>query len=164
MGVHELLEKLQSLPFAEAISQNAYLFPTIESLHVLAFTFTVGSIAIVDLRLLGLAGRDQPVSRMLREIVPWTWAGFVAAFIFGFLLFSSQAEKYFDNGSFRWKMILMALAGVNMLIFHLFTERGMAKWDRGITPIGAKLAGGISIALWIGVVAFGRWIGFTMFG
>jgi hypothetical protein len=164
MQIQPLLEQLQSLPASEAISQSAWLFPTIESLHVLSFTFTLGTIAMVDLRLLGLSGRDQPVSRMTREILPWTWVGFVSTVIFGFLLFSSQAEKYFANGAFRYKMILIALAGVNMLIFHLFTYRGVARWDRGITPFGAKFAGAVSLALWIGVVAFGRWIGFTMFG
>ena len=121
-------------------------------------------IAIVDLRLLGLAGRDQKITRITNDFLPWTWGAFVIAAIAGSLLFLSNAIKYFDNVPFRLKFILMALAGINMLAFQFVTFRKVAAWDDGPPPLAAKLAGGISLVLWIGVVAAGRWIGFTMFG
>ena len=149
---------------AHLVAESPVLFPTIESIHVLAITFVVGSIAIVDLRLLGLAGRDQKITRLTSDTLPWTWAAFGLAAICGSLLFSSNAVKYFDNIPFRAKFALMALAGLNMLVFQFLTFRGVAKWDESATPLAAKLAGALSLLLWVGVIACARWIGFTMFG
>ena len=163
--IHAFLSWLQDTPLAHLVAESPVLFPTIESIHVLAITFVVGSIAIVDLRLLGLAGRDQKITRLTSDILPWTWAAFILAAMMGSLLFASNAVKYFDNIPFRAKFALMALAGLNMLVFQFVTFRGVAKWDIGApTPLAAKLAGAFSLVLWVGVIAFGRWIGFTMFG
>jgi hypothetical protein len=165
MTIQQTLEWLENTAAAQAIAESTYLFPTIESIHVLAITFVVGSIAMVDMRLLGLAARDQRPARITSDILPWTWAAFIIAAIAGFLLFSSQAEKYFVNPAFRAKFVLLALAGINMLVFQLITGRDIARWPEGKpTPMKAKIAGGISLVLWIGIVACGRWIGFTMFG
>jgi hypothetical protein len=163
-SVHTFLAWLQDTALARMIAESPVLFPTVETIHVLAITFVVGSIAMVDLRLLGVAAGDQRITRMTRDILPFTWAAFVIAAIAGALLFSSNAVKYFDNIPFRMKFALMALAGINMLVFQLVTFRGVNNWDEGGTPLTAKLAGLFSLILWIGVVACGRWIGFTMFG
>jgi Family of unknown function (DUF6644) len=163
-SIHHFLDWLQNTPVAMTVAQNPWAFPTIESMHVLAITFVVGSIAIVDLRLLGLAGRDQKITRMTSEILPWTWGVFGIAVIAGSLMFSSNAVKYFDNVAFRMKFTLMLLAGVNMMAFQFITFRSVAKWDEtAATPLAVKLAGAFSLLLWIGVVACGRWIGYTMF-
>ncbi|HXZ68487.1 MAG TPA: DUF6644 family protein [Alphaproteobacteria bacterium] len=165
MSIKLVLEWLENTPLAQAIAESTYLFPLIESIHVLAITFVVGSIAMVDLRLLGVAARDQRPARITADILPWTWGAFIVAAIAGSLLFSSQAEKYFDNGPFRAKFVLMGLAGINMLVFQLFLGRDIQSWPEGAkTPVKAKIAGAISLTLWIGVVTCGRWIGFTMFG
>jgi len=79
------------------------------------------------------------------------------------LLFSSSALQYFENGPFRFKMICMALAAVNMLVFHFVTEKSVKDWDQdGATPAGAKTAGALSLLFWALLIAFGRWIGFTI--
>jgi hypothetical protein len=123
----------------------------------------VGSIAIVDLRLLGLASQRRPISVLTAEILPFTWIAFLVAVATGFTLFASNAVKYFDNGPFRAKMILLVLAGLNMAAFHLVTWRGRDRWDKDArTPLQVKAAGAISLSLWIAIVACGRWIGFTM--
>ena len=77
------------------------------------------------------------------------------------LLFIANATGYYDNAPFRWKMLLMLLAGVNMLYFQLVTFRGVATWDSGNPPLPARTAGISSILLWSGVIGLGRWIGFT---
>jgi len=115
-----------------------------------------------DLRLLGIASRDRGIRELYDEVLPWTWASFICAAIAGSLLFSSSATKYYHNFPFRMKMLLLVLAGLNTAVFQFGTYRGVDKWDReGRVPFGAKLAGALSIVLWIGVVGFGRWIGFT---
>jgi hypothetical protein len=157
------LQWLQNTGFATAIREGDTLFPWIECVHVLAITFVVGSIAAVDLRLLGLASRDRRFSRLNAEIVPLTWAAFAVALTSGFLLFSAKAVQYGANLSFELKMGLLLLAGLNMTVFQLLTFRGVAAWDIGpSTPPSAKLAGALSLTLWIAIVVCGRTIGFTM--
>jgi hypothetical protein len=102
------------------------------------------------------------LSELVREVLPVTWIAFVVAVTTGLTLFASNAVEYWENPAFRIKMVLLALAGMNMLVFHGLTYRGVGQWDAAPqTPLGAKIAGGTSLLLWIGVVGFGRWIGFT---
>jgi hypothetical protein len=150
-------------PLVQAIAESTWLFPAFEALHVIAITLVVGSIAIVDLRLLGITSRRKPVTELAAEILPWTWGLFALAAMAGSVLFISNAESYFHNTAFRLKMLFMALSGINMLFFHVFTWRSVHLWDRdGPTLTGAKIAGGLSLTFWILVVVCGRWIGFTL--
>jgi hypothetical protein len=96
-------------------------------------------------------------------VLPVTWGAFLGALISGLLLFSSKATHYLADAPFRFKMICLALAGLNMLIFHFLTYSDVQKWDdEVVTPKAARIAGLLSLIFWIGVVAFGRWIGFTV--
>ncbi len=116
---------------------------------------------MMDLRLLGIGSRDRAITELNRAVLPWAWVAFAFAATFGALLFSSKASTYYVNLPFRIKMVCLLLAAMNMLVYHLITERDVAAWDRGRTPPGARLAGAISITLWVVIVATGRWIGFT---
>ena len=157
-----LLQSLQQLPFAVAIAESEWLFPTIETIHVIALTAVVGTILKVDLRLLGLTDRERPFSRLARQVLPWTWGCFAMAAIAGLLMFAAKAMTYWADVPFRVKVVCLALAGINMAYFHLVGARDMANWDSGRAPWRAKLAGVASITLWITIVATGRWIGFTI--
>jgi hypothetical protein len=162
VDLNPLFHWLQDTAIATAIRENEILFPWIETVHVLAIVLVVGSISIVDLRLLGWASRDRPVNRVMRDVLPLTWGAFAVAAIAGGLLFSSKAVDYAHNFFFQGKMVLMALAGVNMVIFHAFSGRDVARWSNAEPPLTARIAGSASLILWIAVVAFGRWIGFTL--
>jgi hypothetical protein len=160
--IEEFCPWLETLGYSEAIRTSDWLFPTIETVHVLALTLVVGSIAMIDLRLVGVASRDRAVSRLVAEVLPWTWPAFAVAALSGFLMFSSAAVKYFGDGPFRFKMVLLALAGLNMALFHGVTYRRVSQWDQAAAPpAAARLAGGISLLLWVGIVFCGRWVGFT---
>jgi hypothetical protein len=161
MQLQAIYEWLQNTPVADIIGQSAYLFPLIESLHVLSITVMMGTIALVDLRLVGLINRERPVSQVLREVLPFTIGAFISSAVTGTLLFASHAVQYMSNGPFIAKMVLMVVAGVNILIFHGVTQRTMQQWDLGKPPLRAVIAGGTSLILWIAIVACGRWIGFT---
>ena len=159
----KLMEWLQASSLAVFINKTAWAFTTIELVHVFAISLVIGTIAIVDLRLLGLASTKRPFTELARGLLPWTWAAFVLAMMAGSLLFISQATEYFVNTTFWIKMSIMVLAGINMLIFELITVRGVQNWDLEPTPpLPARLAGGISLTCWALVVIFGRWTGFTM--
>jgi hypothetical protein len=160
----ELCGWLEGSALATWIAGSSWAFPTIESLHVVAITLVVGSIAIADLRLLGLAWRSRPVTGVLHDVLPMTWIAFAVALVCGSLLFISQATKYIDNTSFRIKMLLMLMAGINMLAFELITLRNVSSWDRDVPiPAAGKLAGAVSLACWLGILVFGRQIGWTMY-
>jgi hypothetical protein len=154
---------LQTTTVATAISENEFLFPWIESVHVLAIVLVVGTISIVDLRLLGVASLDRTVRRLMTDVLPCTWGAFAVAAVTGSLMFSSDAVHYAHNFFFRGKLILLALAGLNMAVFHLAGIGDVERWGAtGQTPVAAKAAAGVSLLVWIAVVAFGRGIGFTM--
>jgi TctA family transporter len=163
MDVHSFLSWLEATPFAAMVRENGYLFPWVECAHVVALSLVVGSIAIVDLRLLGVASLGRPVTALLRQVLPLTWTAFGFAVATGCTLFSSDAVAYWDNPPFRFKLVAMGLAAVNMLLFHFVSARRIGEWSEAArTPWSAKIAGGVSMALWICVVASGRWIGFTV--
>lgn len=159
----DLIALLRDNPLADAIREGDTLFPVIESVHVIAITLVVGSIVVLDLRLLGIASLDRPVGRLSRSILPVTWGAFATALASGSLLFIANLTKYLANGWFVGKMALMALAGLNMIVFHAVTARDLPKWERDRSPpLRARLAGLVSILLWIAIVTCGRMIGFTL--
>jgi hypothetical protein len=161
--IKQLLSGLEATPWGTAVRESTWLFPTIESIHVLSLVLVVGSIMVVDLRLLNLASRQRSVRELTDDVLPWTWTAFVAAAITGTLLFSSSANRYSGIWQFEVKMCLLVLAAINMGIFHLGAFRSVAHWDASpaTPPLGAKLAGGISLCIWVSIVAMGRWIGFV---
>jgi hypothetical protein len=160
MSLTGMLEWLQHRPFSVNIAESTWAFPGLETLHVLAISIVVGSVALMDLRLLGV-GSQRPISQVIEGSWKWTWTAFAVAVMAGGLLFCSKAVTYYQNLPFRLKMACLALAGLNMIVFHAVTARGMTQWERGAPPTAARLAGGLSITLWIIIVASGRWIGFT---
>jgi len=161
MSVLAMMTWLEHRPFAIAIAESTWLFPIVETVHVLALTVVVGSVAMMDLRLLGVGSKDRAASEVISSSLPWAWSAFVVAFGAGSMLFSSKAATYYVNVPFRIKMLCLALAAANMLFFHFVTARGMAAWDRGTPPRAARLAAACSLTLWVVIVATGRWIGFT---
>jgi hypothetical protein len=166
MSIDALLQSIQASPVAAAIRGELpgtqWLFPIVETLHVMALTLVVGSIAMVDLRLLGIVSRTMPVSRLSKEVLPWTWSAWCVAAVFGSLLFTSNARVYAGNLQFQLKFTCMALAALNMLIFQFGAFRHVERWDFGEPARSAKVAGALSLLFWIGVVFFGRWVGFTV--
>jgi len=157
------LQSLYDSPVGSGIRESGVLFPWIESLHVLMATTVVGTIAIVDLRLIGYAAHRRGARQLILDLLPFTWAAFALAAITGSLLFTSNAVSYAANLQFQSKMIALLLAGINMAIFHLTAYRRIGQWNDALpTPRGVRIAGATSLILWIVIVFLGRWIGFTI--
>ena len=156
------LNWLGETPLALSIAESTWLFPTIEVIHVFAISMVFGTIAIIDLRLLGLASSSRRYTEMARELLPWTWGAWGVAATVGTLLIASRPVAYFENADFRLKFLCMGLAGLNMLVFQLVTSRDVAQWDKGGASLTGRVAGGLSLVLWIGVVYFARKTGFTL--
>jgi hypothetical protein len=159
--VPALCKWLEQTAVAAAVRESLWLFPAIETVHLLGMAALLATVSAFDLRLLGWALHRHPVSELARRLFPWAWAGFTLQVVTGTLLFSSEAVKVYANPAFRVKMLLILLAGMHALIFHLTVYRDVTNWDNSrVLPVKAKVAGSVSILLWIGVVAAGRWIGF----
>jgi len=138
---------------------ESWWFPLLESIHVVAIALVIGSILMVDLRVVGIAARGYTVSRLSKELVPWTWVAFGLSVITGMGLFITRADHYIANPAFQIKLLLLALAGMNMALFHFSVFRSVANWDASTTPSSAKASAALSLFLWAGVVLAGRWVG-----
>ena len=162
MDVSWLLKWLEGTALASHLRQSALLFPLLESTHVLGLALVLGTIAVLDLRLLGLASTARPFRRMSADILKWTWGAFAVTTATGMLMFTTNATVYFANAAFRLKLVLLALAGVNVLVFALTAGRSVDRWEElESAPTAGKTAAAISLVLWITVVVAGRVIGFT---
>lgn len=158
MSLQDFATWLSGTKLSMALTDSTWAFPAIESLHVIAITLVVGSISIVDLRLVGLASRSRDPRDLIASILPITWGAFTLAAITGSLLFVANPISYSANFYFLGKLLLLAAAGFNMILFHVFTHRRL-DFAGAWLP---RLSGGASLLLWVVIVGFGRWIGFTL--
>jgi len=158
------MEWLASTRWSIALHESLYMYPLVESTHVLALTLFVGLAVMLDLRLLGLTLKNVPVSEMLDRVLPWTKVGFVIMIVTGALLFYAIPVRNYQNVFFRVKVIMLLLAGLNVWIFHWRVERRVADWDLDpVPPKAARVAAVISIALWAAIIVAGRMIAYNWF-
>jgi hypothetical protein len=167
MSISSILIALQDLPLSAAIRGESegseWDFAIVEILHVLALVVVFGAITMLDLRLIGWSARGVSIRRLTSDIVPVTWVAWGCAALTGIVLFMAKAQTYLNLLQFQLKFLMMALAALNMLVFHFGAYRRVADWDTApVPPAAARVAGALSLVFWIGVVFFGRWIGFAI--
>jgi hypothetical protein len=162
VDIASLLEWLQGTSLAVHIRDSLFAFPLIESTHVIGLTLVFGTIAIIDLRLLGLASTNRSFQRVAADTFTLTWVAFAVAAVTGVFMLITNDAVYYHNAYFRAKIALLALAAINMLVFEVTTRRSVAKWDRDASapPLGRAVAA-VSLVIWISVIVTGRMIGFT---
>jgi hypothetical protein len=155
MSLSSFFEWLSTSPWANAMNGPEWAFPLVQSLHFIGFALSIGTIAIVDLRLLGWGMRRQSAAELAADLDPWTRVGFAIMLTTGPLMFSADAVTYHNNPSFQFKMTVLLLA----LLFHFTIHRKVARSQA--SPLASKFAGGLSLLLWTAVVAGGRMIAFV---
>lgn len=144
-----------------AMRQSLWLYPIVEVVHLTGIALLVGSIAMLDLRLLGLSN-SLPVRRLASHILPWTAASFVLIVPSGLAMFVAHAGEFIANPVFALKICLILAAGVNAAVFHAGVYRGASDWDVNRTPpLAARLAAALSLLLWVSVIACGRLLAYT---
>ncbi|MBI2795656.1 MAG: hypothetical protein HYX65_03000 [Gemmatimonadetes bacterium] len=164
MTILSALEWLAHTPWSVALHESQYVWPFTESIHVLTLTLFVGSAVMLDLRLLGLALRDVPVSELTGRLLPWTRAGFAVMVATGVMLFYATPVTYYQSIFFRIKVVLLVVAGVNVFVFHTRTHQSVSAWDRDARPPrAARVAAIVSLVSWAGVVVSGRLIAYNWF-
>lgn len=146
---------LATTPWAQAMVAAEWVFPVVQSFHFIGFALSIGTIAVVDLQLLGLGIRQQSAAQLLQALNPWTKLGIWVMLISGFLMFSTDPVAYHYNPSFNFKMICLMAA----LIFHFTLHRLVVR--PGTSAVAAKLAAVFSLGIWTAVVFGGRFIAFV---
>jgi hypothetical protein len=143
---------LQQTPISISIRESTWVFPILDAVHCVGIILVAGTIVIVDLRLLGFGLRRESVSSVIAQVLPWTFFGFAFMFVTGSLLAWAEPVKLYQSVFFRWKLLFLAVAGLNALLFH-YTR---------LTPARGRLIGAVSILCWISVIAAGRAIGYEL--
>jgi len=154
------LGALEASGLGQAMRQWLWLYPSVETVHLVGIGLLFGSIAVFDLRLLGFS-RGISVKQLARHVLPWSAAAFVLIIPSGLLMFTAHATEFIDSEVFILKMLLIMAGGLNAALFHTITFRTADVWDteelRGLPPPpSARAAGAISLLIWISVIACGR--------
>jgi len=151
---------LEASALGQAMRQWLWLYPSVEVVHIVGIALLFGSIAVMDLRLLGVS-RSIPVRTLARHVLPWSAASFLLIIPSGLLMFTAHATEFIDSEVFVVKMLLILAGGVNAALFHTITFRTADVWDteemrKLPPPPSARAAGAISLVIWISVIACGR--------
>ena len=147
---------IEASALGQAMRQWLYLYPAVEAIHIIGIALLFGSIAVLDLRLLGLS-RTISVKRLSGHVLPCTAGAFLLIVPSGLAMFTAHASEFISNPVFPIKMGLILAAGVNAAVFHTGVFRHAGSWDTAVMPpLGARLAGAASLLIWISVIACGR--------
>jgi Family of unknown function (DUF6644) len=142
-------EALEHLSWVQAIGNSTWMYSTVAVTHYISMFWFIGSIAVVDLRIMGLAARDHSVRNLAQELFPWAWLGCALAVISGFLMFATDAGDWAPSPHFHIKLVLLGLA----IVFAAIVQKSAAKWSEASDiPATAKLIALISLLLWIATV------------
>ena len=164
MSLLPFCQWLAETPGSIELHQSVYIYPLVESTHVLTLGLFLCMAIMFDLRLLGLTLRRVPVSDVLGRLGPWMVAGFAVMILTGSLLFYAIPVRSYQNIFFRIKMIMLVLAGLNAWVFQVTVHRRVATWDLDATPPrAAKVAGALSLVLWALIIVSGRMIAYNWF-
>ena len=147
---------LEASGLGQAMRQWLWLYPSVEIVHIVGIALLFGSIAVLDMRLLGVS-RNIPVKTLARHLLPWTAGSFLLILPSGVMMFAAHATEFIQSEVFVLKFCLILAAGVNAALFHAGVFRSADRWDVGVAPpLAARAAGAASLLLWIGVIACGR--------
>ncbi len=155
--IRSLFLWIDALESSIALRESAYGYAILLTIHVVTIIMFAGLILMMDLRLLGWGNRSSPVSQVQSQLFPWQMFAMGANGLTGLALVYAQPLRYYPKIFFWLKMGMMALAGLNALVFHFTTYKSVAQWDTDpVPPPGARRAGFIGLVLWAGVIVFGR--------
>jgi hypothetical protein len=152
---------LAATPVGAAMRDGVWLYPLVETVHIVGFSVLVGAVAMFDLRVLGFA-RQLPVRALGAHLLPWATGSLLLIVPAGLLLFASAPGDFIANPTFALKLALIASAGINAALFHLGAYRRVAAWDTGMAaPPLARAHALLSLLLWIAVIGCGRLLAYT---
>lgn len=146
------------------IQRVFWILPAVQTVHILAISVVLASMAMFDLRLMGLAGRRHPIAALSRRFMPWLWSALVVLAASGCALIVGEPKKDLGNPVFLAKMIMLIAAILLTLRFQAVLKRDLARGNADLTPAhlpAARLIGAVSLLLWVGIAIAGRWIAYA---
>ena len=161
MSLHAFCEWLSQTPLSLTIQNVSWIIPAVQSIHILCISIVISAVFMVDLRLLGVIGRDQPTAAYTSRFLTWIWPTLVVLLLTGAVLITGEPTRSLENPAFQAKMVLLVLAMITTAVLQRPTFKDPAFWELGR---GRKLSAAalaiLSLALWVGIVFAGRWIAY----
>ena len=152
---------IESSGLGRMMRESLWAYPIVETLHITGLAIVYGSIVVVDLRLLGLS-RGVSVSHLARHALPWTVGAFFLVMATGLMMFTAHTQDFLGNRIFILKMGLILTGAVNAAMLHAGALRSVAGWDTTVMPPDrVRIAAAVSIVVWTGVIACGRFLAYT---
>ena len=154
----ELVHWINETAFSQTLRESELAFPLTEAVHLVGLGVSVGTVLWIDLRLLGRVMTPIRVTEVVSRLEPWAKAGFTVMFVSGLLLFLGKPDNYYSTAAFKLKMLLLPLAGLNVLLFHTRVFPRVAAWDTNVVPPWqSRMVGAASVTLWLVILVLGRW-------
>jgi hypothetical protein len=154
-------EALSQTPFSMLIQDIGWIIPLVQTFHILSIAVVIGSVGMIDLRLLGLAGRSQSISSMTNRLLPAVWAALAVLLCTGAVLAIGEPVRSLANPAFQLKMLLLLLVIALTVFFQRSLRKDLAFWELSPTRrLTARLTAVVSLLLWVGIVFAGRWIAY----
>jgi hypothetical protein len=158
MNLHDFSTWLSATPPSQIIQINFWIIPTVQSIHILAICVVISSALMINLRLVGIVGRADPVAGFARRYLPWAGTALIVLLLTGMILIVGEPDRTLGNSIFWSKMALVAGGLVLTLVFSIPLRKNPVFWEGAVS---AKLLGAVSLAVWIAVIFCGRWIAYA---
>lgn len=156
---------LAGTPPSLVIQTVSWIIPAVQSVHIMAITVVVGSVLMVNMKLLGVTGRGAAVSALTHRFLPWVWVALLVLLTTGLILIAAEPRRDLLNNVFRLKMLLVVLVGAATFWLQTSVDQNPAAWgvqpDR---PWRARMIAIVSLTIWVGVIICGRWIAYVDHG
>ena len=158
MPLGTLVHWINETAFSQYLRESETAFPLTEAIHLIGLGISVGTIVWIDLRLMGKVMRDVRISEVVSRLEPWAIGGFTVMMLSGLFLFLGKPDNYYGTTAFKLKMLLLPLAGLNVLFFHRRVFPNVKQWDEGVVPPWqGRMVGAVSMSLWVVIIVLGRW-------
>jgi hypothetical protein len=160
-SLHAFCEWLSSTPFSQLLQNVGWIIPAVQSVHIVGIAVVMGSVGLIDLRLLGVAGRSQSISDLTSRLLPTVWITLGVLFVTGGLLAIAEPIRSLTNPAFQAKMLMLLCVGSLTFFFQKMVRGDVAFWE--LSPARrttAKMTAVVSLLLWVGIVFAGRWIAY----
>jgi hypothetical protein len=142
-------EALEQSGWVKTLGETGWMYATVSVIHYLTMFWFIGSIAVIDLRVMGVAARKRNLTELAGQIFPWAWTGLALAILSGFLMFATDAGDWAPDRVFHVKLAMIALS----IVFAILVRLGAPKWGAlPEVPTSAKIVAAISLLLWIGTI------------
>jgi uncharacterized membrane protein SirB2 len=161
-SVQAFCERLAATPLSNMIQNVPWIIPTVQTVHILSIAIVMSSVSMMDLRMLGVIARTQPLAAVAQRFLPWMWWTLLALLLSGSVLIVGEPMRSLQNPVFILKMSVLFTVVVLTLLFQRALRRDAQFWEKSRgRRIGGRLIAAVSLALWIGVVFAGRWIAYV---